>query len=82
METVALIPGSREELFGQGHSRSELVGFYWKKASVCSVVLFFFFFISWISLCRRRRRRRNAEIFREEVTCGVNADEAWWGGHR
>lgn len=43
METVALIPGSWEELFGQGHSRSELVGFYWKKASVCSAVFFLIF---------------------------------------
>lgn len=45
-------------------------------------VFFFTFFISWISLCRRRRRRRNAEMFREEVTCGVNADEGRGEGGR
>lgn len=41
METVGLIPGSLEELFAQGLcSRSELVGFYRKKASVCFAVFF------------------------------------------
>lgn len=69
METVGSIPGSWEGLFAQGRSRSELVGFYREKASVCLLGFF------WIRLSRRRGQRGKAAKFREEVTRGVNADE-------
>lgn len=53
METVGFIPGSWEGLFGQGHNRSELVRFYWKKSVFIIIII-----ISFICLCRRRGQRQ------------------------
>lgn len=73
METVGFIPGSWEGLFGQGHNRSELVRFYWKKASVCFYYYYYHYFLH-LSL-QKTRTETEAAIFHEEVTCWVNADE-------
>lgn len=76
METVGFIPGSWEGLFGQGHNRSELVRFYWKKASV---YFYYYHYFLHLSL-QKTRTETEAAIFHEEVTCWVNADEVWGGG--
>lgn len=74
METVGFIPGSWEGLFGQGHNRSELVRYYWEKASVCFYYYYYYHYFLHLSL-QKTRTETEAAIFHEEVTCWVNADE-------
>lgn len=75
METVGFIPGSWEGLFGQGHNRSELVGFYWKNSSV----YFYDYYYSLHLSLQKTRTETEAAILHEEVTCWVNADEVGRG---